>query len=86
MALTKKVSYTGQRNVSTFNGAITIDEMRGRMVIYDSDTNNDLVTVDRTGFLFSDGTDRRIKIGSYAMRVGLWLSPEGEDVIDLLGG
>lgn len=86
MALDKKVSYTGQKNVSTFNGAITIDEMRGRMVIYDSQTNNDLVTIDRTGFLFSDGTDRRIKLGSYALRVGLWISKPGQDVINLLGG
>jgi DNA-binding IclR family transcriptional regulator len=56
------------------------------MVVYDSTTQVELTTLDRTGFLFNDGTDRRIKLGSYASRVGLWISKEGNDVIDLLGG
>jgi hypothetical protein len=56
------------------------------MVIYDPTTQVELVNIDRTGFLFSDGTDKRIKLGSYATRVGFWLSKPGEDVIDLLGG
>lgn len=84
--VTDTSTYRGQNSVSTLNGAIKIEEGRGRMVIYDSITNNELVKVDRTGFLFNDGTDRRILLGSYATRVGLWISKVGEDVIDLLGG
>ena len=74
----------GQGLVSTLGGEIQIQESLGRMVIYDSATQVELVNIDRTGFLFSDGTDRRIKLGSFATRVGLWISKEGEDVIDLL--
>lgn len=86
MALEKIVSYTGQKSVSTLGGQISIQEGRGRMVVYDSTTQQELTVVDRTGFLFSDGTDRRIKLGSYAARVGLWISKPGNDVITLLGG
>lgn len=86
MALVKEVSYGGQGSTSTLNGQIRIDEGRGRMVVFDNSTNVDLVTIDRTGFLFSDGSNRRIKIGSYAARVGIWQSKTGLDVITLLGG
>lgn len=48
----------------------------------------ELYTLDNTGFLFSDSTDRRIKIGSAPDdgRVGIWQSEPGEDVVELLGG
>lgn len=86
MAIETTVSYTGQQSVSTLGGQIRLEEGRGRLVVYDSTTQTELTTLDRTGFLFSDGTDRRIKLGSYATRVGLWISKDGNDVIDLLGG
>lgn len=86
MALDKTVSYTGQKSVSTLGGQIRIDEGRGRMVIFDSQTQVELVTIDRTGFLFDDGVDRRIKIGTNPKNgdVVIAVSPPGEDVIDLL--
>lgn len=71
---------------ATLNGSIRLEEGRGRMVIQDTQTLVELVNIDRTGFLFSDGVSRRIKLGMYAARVGLWISQEGEDVISLLGG
>ena len=40
--------------------------------------------LDGSGLLFSDGAYKRIKIGAYATRVGLWVSKEGKDVIELL--
>lgn len=86
MAIIKTVKYRGQSSTSTLSGDIRLEEGRGRMVVYDPTTQTELTTLDRTGFLFSDGTDRRIKLGSYASRVGLWISKEGNDVIDLLGG
>lgn len=86
MAIITKITQPGNNLISTLGGQIQIDEGRGLMRIYDSTTANDFVVIDRTGFLFSDGTDRRIKLGSYALRVGFWISKEGEDVIDLLGG
>mgnify|MGYP003462809131 FL=1 len=84
MAFNSTVSYSGQNIISTLGGTIRIEEGRGRMVIQDSQTLVELVNIDRTGFLFSDGIDRRIKLGSFATRVGLWISKEGEDVIELL--
>jgi len=86
MDIVTKVTQPGNNLISTLGGQIQIDEGRGLMRIYDSVTANDLVVIDRTGFLFSDGTDRRIKLGSYATDVALWISQQGEDVIDLLGG
>lgn len=80
------ITHSGSSSISTLGGEIRIEEGRGRLVIYDPLTEQELTVIDRTGFLFSDSTDRRIKIGSYALRVGIWTSDPGEDVIDLLGG
>lgn len=85
MAIVKEITTSGQNSVSTLSGSIRLEEGRGRLVVYDSQSGVELTTLDRTGFLFSDGVDRRIKLGSFAGRVGLWISKEGEDVIDLLG-
>lgn len=82
----ENITTPGQGLVSSLNGQIQIDEAQAKMRIYDPQLATDLVVVDRTGFLFSDGTDRRIKLGSYATRVGLWISKPGVDVIDELGG
>lgn len=86
MAFVETVTQPSGNITSTLSGSIQIDDSLGLMRIYDSSTGVNLVTIDRTGFLFSDGVDRRIKLGSYAMSVGFWLSKPGEDVIDLLGG
>ena len=84
--ITGSTTFRGQNTISTLGGEIKIEEGQGRMVIYDSTTNVELVNIDRTGFLFNDGTDRRIKLGSYAAEVGFWLTRPGEDVITELGG
>lgn len=84
MNLQEKITVPGQGIISTLSGQIQIDQGRGLMRIYDPLLGTDLVTIDSTGFLFNDGVDRRIKLGSYALRVGLWISKDGEDVIDLL--
>ena len=85
MAFESTTSYSGQNIISTLGGQIRIEEGRGRMVIQDPVSLVELVNIDSTGFLFSDGTDRRIKLGSFATRTGLWISKENTDVIDLLG-
>lgn len=86
MAITETFSYTGQSSVSTYGGQIRLEQASGRLVIYDPITQRELNVVDRTGYLFSDATDRRIKIGTAPDdgRVGIWQSKPGEDVIDLL--
>lgn len=84
MSYQETIRTPGQGLVSTLSGDIQIQEGIGRMVIYDPTSQVELVNIDRTGFLFSDGTNRRIKLGSFATRVGFWLSKEGEDVINLL--
>lgn len=85
MAFIETVKQPSSNITGTLSGSIQIDDGLGLMRIYDSSTGVNLVTIDRTGFLFSDGTDRRIKLGSHVLAgVGFWLSPPGEDVIDLL--
>lgn len=86
MAIVKEISRTGSSSTSTLSGSIRLEEARGRLVVYDSKTQTELTVLDNTGFLFSDGTNRRIKLGRYATRVGLWISKDGQDVINLLGG
>ena len=84
--ITVKKRYSGQSVISTNSGDIRIETGAGRIVVYDRDTNNEVTVLDKEGFLFSDGNVRRIKLGSFASRVGLWVSKSGKDVIDLLGG
>lgn len=86
MAFESSVSYSGQNIISTLGGVIRIEEGRGRMVIQDSGSLVELVNIDRTGLLFSDGTNPRIKLGSFATRVGLWISKPGINVLDMLAG
>ena len=81
----ENITTPGQGLVSSLNGQIQIDEAQAKMRIYDPQLATDLVVIDRTGFLFSDGTNRRIKLGSFATRVGLWISKPGVDVINELG-
>ena len=87
MAITTKKKYTGQQSTSVLGGKLRIEEGNNRMVIYDTAGNNELVVIDSNGMTFSDGTDRRIRVGSSPTdgRVGIWVSKPGEDVIDLLG-
>jgi hypothetical protein len=84
MAIETEVTSRGQKSTSTLAGDIRLEEGRGRLVIYDPDTARELNVVDRTGYLFSDATDRRIKLGSHDDEVGFWISKPSEDVIDLL--
>ena len=84
MALDKNVSYTGQKNVSTFNGKIRIDDIRGFVGI--ADENNvvrsrldllGLTTVD------PDGTERlRAGIARSDGRSGFWDTKPGIDLRD----
>lgn len=51
------------------------------------DNGTEIMTTDRTGLLFRDAVNRRIKLGASPgdnPRIGQWISPEGTDVIDLL--
>lgn len=86
MSFSSTTSFSGQAMTSTLDGQIRIETGSGKMIIQDQTTLVELVKIDNTGFLFNDGTDRRIKLGSYATRVGLWISKDGIDVIDELGG
>lgn len=84
--VTVRTGTGGDGRVQTLSGSITLEEATGRLVVRDGVTNDELVRLDRDGFLFNDGNNRRILLGRYATRVGLWISRPGEDVIDLLGG
>lgn len=55
MVLVKKAAYSGSNLISTLGGQIRIEEGRGRMVIYDSDTGDEVNVVDRTGYYLTDG-------------------------------
>lgn len=84
MAYIENVSYQGQKSTSTLAGDIRLEQGRGRLVIYDPVSQTELNVVDRTGYLFSDGVNRRIKIGSASDdgRVGIWVSKPGIDLSD----
>lgn len=56
MAFESTTSYSGQNIISTSDGQIRIEEGRGRMVIYDSVTQQEINIVDRTGYFLTDGT------------------------------
>lgn len=84
MNLVETITQPSQALISTLGGQIQIDEGRGLMRISDPSTGVDLVKIDRSGFLFNDGTRRRILLGKYGLEVGFWLSPPDKDVIDLL--
>lgn len=85
MALTETVSYSGQQNVSTFNGNISLETARGRLVVRD-ENSRELNVVDSDGYTFSDSDERRVRIGynPQKTRVNAWISPDGKDVITLL--
>lgn len=87
MAYTEgEVIHSGAESVATLSGDIRLEQGRGRLVVYDPITQRELNVVDRTGYLFSDASDRRIKIGSAPDdgRVGIWVSKPGEDVIEVI--
>lgn len=88
MAIETTIKYSSAESVSTLSGDIRLEQSKGRLVIYDTITQRELVEIDRTGFLFSDANNRRIKIGSAPDdgRVGNWISKPGTDVITQLGG
>lgn len=80
------IIHSGAENITTLSGDIRLEQNRGRLVVYDPITHRELNVVDRTGYTFSDASDRRIKIGSAPDdgRVGIWTSKPGIDVIDEL--
>ncbi len=86
MAIQIKKKYLGQQSTSALSGQIRFETDNNRLVIYDG--TKELLVLDETGLLFSDGVNRRIKIGNSPDddRVGIWQSKPGEDVIELLGG
>lgn len=83
-----EITHKGQRSTSTLGGEIRIEEGRGRLVIYDALTQREINVVDRTGYTFSDDDERRIKIGNAPDdgRIGQWITKDGKDVIQELGG
>ena len=56
MAYQETIRTPGQGIVSTLGGQIQIEEGLGRMVIYDSQTGQEINIVDRTGYYLTDGT------------------------------
>lgn len=71
MAIIKKITQPGNNIISTLNGQIRIDEGRGRMVIYDPVTQEEINVVDRTGYYLTDGTvSTKINAGNIVQNDG----------------
>ena len=71
MAIVKKITQPGNNIISTLNGQIRIDEGRGRMVIYDPITQEEINVVDRSGYYLTDGTvSTRINPGNIVQNDG----------------
>jgi len=54
--------YAGQNTLSTLNGEIKIEEGRGRMVIRDPDTQNEIQVHDRQGSHYNDDLGREMTL------------------------
>lgn len=55
MSYESNVSYAGKKSISTLGGQIRLEEGRGRLVIYDSETGKEINVVDRSGYYLTDG-------------------------------
>lgn len=83
MAFSDETSYTGQQNISTFNGNILIDNARGEIAIRETGSPIKRTVLDKLGLTTSDpdGTQRvRSGIASSDGRSGSWVSDDGEDL------
>ena len=60
MAFSDETSYTGQQNISTFNGNILIDNARGEIAIRETGSPIKRTVLDKLGLTTSDpdGTQR----------------------------
>lgn len=71
MAIVKKITQPGNNIISTLGGQIQIDEGRGRLVIYDAVTQQEINVVDRTGYYLTDGVvSTRINPGNFIQNDG----------------
>lgn len=55
MNIITKITQPGNGLISTLNGDIRLDQGRGRMVISDPSTGEEINVVDRTGYYLTDG-------------------------------
>lgn len=51
-----EITHKGQKTTSTLGGEIRLEEGKGRLVIYDPITHEEINIVDRTGYYLTDGT------------------------------
>lgn len=85
MAFSDETSYTGQQNISTFNGNILIDSARGEIAIRETGSPIKRTVLDKLGLTTSDPNgDLRIRTGiaSDDNRSGIWVSKPGIDLRD----
>lgn len=84
MAFSEEVSYSGQNNISTFNGNISLETAKGRLVVRDNN-QTERTTLDILGLTVADpdGTQRlRAGIASSDGRSGFWDTKTGKDLRD----
>lgn len=55
MAFSDETSYTGQQNISTFNGNILIDNARGEISVRRTGGFDKVTVINQDGFLTTDG-------------------------------
>lgn len=48
MAIVTKTSYTGQKNVSTLNGRVRIEEGKDRLIMFDGTVNRKILGYDES--------------------------------------
>lgn len=83
MAFSDETSYTGQQNISTFNGNILIDNARGEIAIRETGNPTKRTVLDKLGLTTSDpdGTQRiRAGIASDDGRAIIYTSSPGVDI------
>lgn len=82
---TQKITYPGQRKVSTLSGDISLEQNLGRLIVR---RNGIVLTqLDSEGYTYSQPSGvRRIREGASPSdgRIGHWISKPDVDVVELL--
>lgn len=85
MAFSDETSYTGQQNISTFNGNILIDNARGEIAIRETGNPAKRTVLDKLGLttIRADGTGaNRVGQAKSDLRDGMWSMSPGESLED----
>lgn len=89
MAIVETIRVGGDKLSASNSGKMAINQTTGEITVRGVDSNSVLVRIDATGMTYSEPTGiRRIRLGAHPVdgHIGEWVSKNGVDVIETLGG